>query len=145
MGLGRGRENRENDRNNLNSDSRDGGFRGVRGERGGRGGGRGGYVGRGGRGGRMGPRPGGGGGREYRDRNAPRQNDNHQEVDTWDTNQVPTEINTWGDWDNEEYTGSLSDTKVFTPSVAQSQSSKTRSPFPFRLVNHRQRLTFKQF
>lgn len=32
---------------------------------------------------------------------------------------------TWGDWDNEEYTGSLSDTKVFTPS---SQVAATTPP-----------------
>lgn len=29
---------------------------------------------------------------------------------------------TWGDWDNEEYTGSLADTKVFTPSTVQNQT-----------------------
>lgn len=34
------------------------------------------------------------------------------------------DLDTWGDWDNEEYTGSLADTKVFTPSVSQNQSSK---------------------
>lgn len=46
-------------------------------------------------------------------------------VDTWD-NTIATNAaeqsktdDTWGDWDNEEYTGSLADTKVFTPSAVQ--------------------------
>lgn len=29
----------------------------------------------------------------------------------------------WGDWDNEEYTGSLADTKVFTPSAVQNPTT----------------------
>lgn len=50
----------------------------------------------------------------------------HQEIDSWDASQGITlqkekqqeiTIDTWGDWDNEEYTGSLNDTKVFTPST----------------------------
>lgn len=130
----RGRENRDNDRSNSNFGNKDnwrttgpgGGGGGGRdrdgGSRGGRGGRGGGFGGRGGRGGRMGPRTGTGS-RDYnRDRNNPRQNDNPPEVDSWDSNQITTEINTWGDWDNEEYTGSLADTKVFTPSVSQSQN-----------------------
>lgn len=32
-------------------------------------------------------------------------------------------VETWGDWDNEEYTGSLADTKVFTPSAAQTAAA----------------------
>lgn len=82
---------------------------------------------RGGRGGRMGPR-----GTGYRDQNH-RSNyrtntqEQPQEIDNWDpasTQIVSSNDNTskndetWGDWDNEEYTGSLSDTKVFTPSGA---------------------------
>lgn len=35
-------------------------------------------------------------------------------------NRIPATFDTWGDWDNNEYTGSLADTKVFTPSAAQS-------------------------
>lgn len=50
----------------------------------------------------------------------------HQEIDAWDAsqgimseqNQQQITIDTWGDWDNEEYTGSLNDTKVFTPSTS---------------------------
>lgn len=84
--------------------------------------------GRGGRGGRLGLR----GGPTYRDQNHRssnnfRGNNNNQEpaeIDNWDpaSTQVASENKgdeTWGDcgdWDNEEYTGSLSDTKVFTPS-----------------------------
>lgn len=81
----------------------------------------------------MGPR----GGPPYREQNhrAPnnfRNNnqDQQQEIDNWDpaSTQVTTENKndeTWGDcgdWDNEEYTGSLSDTKVFTPSGATQSS-----------------------
>lgn len=36
---------------------------------------------------------------------------------------------TWGDWDNEEYTGSLADTKVFTPSISQIQNCKSYTYF----------------
>lgn len=90
-------------------------------------GGRGGYGGsRGGRGGRMGPRGQG------RDPIRTPRNQDHQEIDSWDSTQVSLTNNnandhtnksedTWGDWDNEEYTGSLSDTKVFTPSTHQNQ------------------------
>lgn len=72
----------------------------------------------------MGPR----GGPPYRDQNHRnfRNNNNQeqQEIDNWDpaSTQVVSENKndeSWGDcgdWDNEEYTGSLSDTKVFTPS-----------------------------
>lgn len=55
------------------------------------------------------------------------QDQQHETVDTWD-NTIATNAaeqnksdDTWGDWDNEEYTGSLADTKVFTPSTATSQ------------------------
>ncbi|KAG5678980.1 hypothetical protein PVAND_008594 [Polypedilum vanderplanki] len=86
----------------------------------------GGFSGRG-RGGRMGPRG--------RDSNNSHRNNNfrsqdHQEIDNWDPSATQNdnkifgqeETSTWGDcgdWDNEEYTGSLSDTKVFTPSAQQ--------------------------
>lgn len=53
------------------------------------------------------------------------QDGNEPAVDTWD-NTIATNAaeqsktdDTWGDWDNEEYTGSLADTKVFTPSAVQ--------------------------
>lgn len=39
-------------------------------------------------------------------------------------------IDTWGDWDNEEYTGSLADTKVFTPSAAQSAAAAVANGEP---------------
>lgn len=120
----RGRESRENERNTNNAGA--GGdksdtFRASRG----RGTGRGGFGGggRGGRGGRMGPRN-----NSTRDQNRGgyfRPNDNGVvDVDTWDMAAVekidrPKADDTWGDWDNEEYTGSLSDTKVFTASSVQ--------------------------
>jgi Ubiquitin-associated protein 2 len=85
---------------------------------------RGGFSSRGRGGGRMGPR-----GRDQNHRNNYRNQDpnEHQEIDNWDPASTQlTENNkneeTWGDcgdWDNEEYTGSLSDTKVFTPSTQQ--------------------------
>lgn len=64
-------------------------------------------------------------------------NQEQQEIDNWDP--ASTQINnenkndeTWGDcgdWDNEEYTGSLSDTKVFTPSsVTQSSVQDLAAP-----------------
>lgn len=88
---------------------------------------------RGGRGGRMGPR---GGQTSYRDQNHRSNyranNQDQQEIDNWDpaSTQVTSENKndeTWGDcgdWDNEEYTGSLSDTKVFTPSGATQSSGQ---------------------
>ncbi|XP_070499534.1 protein lingerer isoform X2 [Chironomus tepperi] len=83
---------------------------------------RGGFSGRG-RGGRGGPR--------VRDQNhrinnyRTQQPEHQQEIDNWDptSTQITNDTKndeTWGDcgdWDNEEYTGSLSDTKVFTPST----------------------------
>lgn len=85
--------------------------------------------GRGGRGGRMGTRGGPGTYRDQNHRNNYRNNNqDQQEIDNWDPSSTQVTNNdtnkndeTWGDcgdWDNEEYTGSLSDTKVFTPSGA---------------------------
>lgn len=87
----------------------------------------GGFGSRGGRGGgRNGPRSMGsrdqGGGRGYTRREDAGGLDS---VDNWDNSQAATVVTTteiktddsWGDWDNEEYTGSLADTKVFTPSA----------------------------
>lgn len=57
-------------------------------------------------------------------------NHEHHEIDAWDASQGlrndqnkqnEITIDTWGDWDNEEYTGSLNDTKVFTPSASSVQ------------------------
>lgn len=88
---------------------------------------------RGGRGGRMGPR---GGSTSYRDQNHRNNyrnnNQEQQEIDNWDPASTQTTNEnkgdeTWGDcgdWDNEEYTGSLSDTKVFTPSGATQSSGQ---------------------
>lgn len=83
---------------------------------------------RGGRGGRMGPRGQSNRDQNYRSNYRNNNQDNNQEIDAWDATQhvsgnnndiIPNKSEeTWGDWDNEEYTGSLSDTKVFTPSTA---------------------------
>ncbi|XP_071442079.1 protein lingerer isoform X7 [Hetaerina americana] len=112
----RGRENKENEKNLEDS-------RGDIPRRGGRMmNGPGGRSGRGGRGGRLGPRT-----FQNRERGGfPRS------IDTWNNPQVedssadPIKMGQLGvsmtpnslleDWDNEEYTGSLADTKVFTPS-----------------------------
>ncbi|XP_062543799.1 protein lingerer isoform X13 [Armigeres subalbatus] len=125
----------------------DRGGRGPRGRDGRDGGpGRGSYGGgsRGGRGG--GPRVGTRG-PGMRDSNRAARITDHQEIDVWDSvaSSTANDLNkpeessafadTWGDWDNEEYTGSLSDTKVFTPSTqvaattppAQQQQQTTTS------------------
>lgn len=86
----------------------------------------------------MGPR---GGQTSYRDQQSHRSNfrtnnQDQQEIDNWDptSTQVTAENKndeTWGDcgdWDNEEYTGSLSDTKVFTPSGATSSGQDLAAP-----------------
>lgn len=131
-----GASNRGRSRGPGNSDfkgndgNNDGGnnMRGMRGMRG-DGTRRGGFSGRG-RGGRGGPRV-----REqnHRINNYRTQQPEHQqEIDNWDptstqiTNDTKNDDGTWGDcgdWDNEEYTGSLSDTKVFTPSTQQDLSA----------------------
>ncbi|XP_058053774.1 protein lingerer isoform X1 [Anopheles bellator] len=101
-------------------------------------GGRGNYGARGGRGGgsRIGTR-----GMSSRDQHrGSRMNNDHQEIDAWDpvatsassgtnANDLKPEessafTDTWGDWDNEEYTGSLSDTKVFTASTQATPSTQ---------------------
>jgi hypothetical protein len=85
----------------------------------------------------MGPR---GGATSYRDQNHRNANSNYrnnnqdqQEIDNWDpaSTQVANDNGkneeAWGDlgdWDNEEYTGSLTDTKVFTPSGATQSSGQ---------------------
>ena len=129
-GSGRGRPRESRDGFDRDKDRSDMGrrddyrSRGGRGGSGGISGGRGGYggSGRGGRGGRMGSRNLGM--REQR----PQRMTDHQEIDSWEpiTTTTNDDLNksadAWGDWDNEEYTGSLSDTKVFTPST-QTQSA----------------------
>ncbi|KAL5288247.1 UBAP2 family protein [Megaselia abdita] len=134
----RGREARENERNLAESNKfndRDGQGGGYRGRGRGGYGGRGGYSGgRGGRGGGRGMGPRGGdrdrGARSYSSRQP---QDQHQEVDTWDNSyaqsveQPPQQADEWGDWDNEEYVGSLKDTKVFTPSNMQTTASVVAS------------------
>ncbi|ODN00612.1 Protein lingerer [Orchesella cincta] len=84
-----------------------------------------------GRGGRGGPGRGrggtGGGGRMFSSRTRGR--DDYNTIDVWENSQAeatpdaaPLKVDNWDefppteDWDNEEYTGSLADTKVFTPS-----------------------------
>lgn len=64
------------------------------------------------------------------------QDGNETAVDTWD-NTIATNAaeqtksdDTWGDWDNEEYTGSLADTKVFTPSTAQNPTHSDQLAAP---------------
>ncbi|XP_055536642.1 protein lingerer isoform X1 [Wyeomyia smithii] len=140
---------RDTDRSDRDRNGFDRGGRGGPRNRDGRDGGpgRGSYNGgsRGGRGGgaRVGTR-----GPGSRDQNRGSRLNDHQEIDAWDpvttanTNDLnkPEEssafTDTWGDWDNEEYTGSLSDTKVFTPStqstsvnqqVQQPQAQSTNS------------------
>uniref|UniRef100_A0AAG5D1H4 Protein lingerer n=1 Tax=Anopheles atroparvus TaxID=41427 RepID=A0AAG5D1H4_ANOAO len=138
---GGGDRDRDRDRNGYDKGG-EGGYRNrtggdggrMRGGRDGGGGpggpGRGNYGSRGGRGGgpRLGTR-----GPGSRDQNrGPRMmmSSDHQEIDAWDpvttstanANDLKPEessafTETWGDWDNEEYTGSLSDTKVFTAST----------------------------
>ncbi|KAJ6643228.1 Protein lingerer, partial [Pseudolycoriella hygida] len=124
----RGRESRENDRNA--SDNR--GERVERWQGGNRGGGRGGYRGsfgsRGARGGRGGSR-----GTNRENNRFYRTEDTH-EVETWNNSLVATTVDQsktedWGgDWDNDEYTESLADTKVFTPSVNQNQTVELSAP-----------------
>uniref|UniRef100_A0A2M4B959 Protein lingerer n=1 Tax=Anopheles marajoara TaxID=58244 RepID=A0A2M4B959_9DIPT len=136
----------DRDRNGYDKGG-EGGYRGrtggdggrMRGGRDGGPGGRGNYGARGGRGG--GPRVGTRGGPGSRDhRGGPRMNSDHQEIDVWDSVSTSAGANsnandlkpeestafsdTWGDWDNEEYTGSLSDTKVFTPSTQGSNAGQ---------------------
>ncbi|XP_058457627.1 protein lingerer isoform X2 [Malaya genurostris] len=134
-GVGSGRGGRGNFRDGDRGGDRDrNGFdRGGRGPRGrdGRDGGpgRGSYNGGGSRGGRGGGPRVGTRGPGLRDQNRGARLTDHQEIDAWDpvTTTNSNDLNkpeessaftdTWGDWDNEEYTGSLSDTKVFTPST----------------------------
>uniref|UniRef100_A0A8D8WX83 Protein lingerer n=1 Tax=Cacopsylla melanoneura TaxID=428564 RepID=A0A8D8WX83_9HEMI len=82
------------------------------------------------RGGRGSGRGGPGGPRTYSSRGGDGRDGFPKSIDTWnnpgseDTTAAPTKMETWGefpspeDWDNEEYTGSLADSKVFTPSSA---------------------------
>ncbi|XP_037046050.1 protein lingerer isoform X7 [Bradysia coprophila] len=124
----RGRESRENDRNA--SDNRgerverwQGGSRGS-----GRGGFRGGFGSRGGRGGRGGSRG------TNRDNNRIFRPEENHEVETWNNSLVTATVDQnktedWGgDWDNDEYTESLADSKVFTPSVNQNQTVELSAP-----------------
>nr|XP_017025217.1 protein lingerer isoform X10 [Drosophila kikkawai] len=99
----------------------------------------GGFISRSGRGGgRMGARsggprgdriggPGGGGYGPGRSGNA---NDDHHEVELWDNTiaqnaekQQQAHDDAWGDWNNEEYEGSLKDSKVFTTSNLATQTA----------------------
>ncbi|GAB0094733.1 Protein lingerer [Sergentomyia squamirostris] len=120
----RGREARENERNAADTKGGDG-WRPGRGGRSGSGRGGFGTGSRGGRSGRMGR----GTGSRDQGRGFSRQQDNLEPVDSWDNSQAnTTEVkadDTWGDWDNEEYTGSLADSKVFTPSTATQSSGTT--------------------
>ncbi|XP_050299460.1 protein lingerer isoform X2 [Anthonomus grandis grandis] len=117
---------RDDGGSNRGGDRRGGGRGGS--TRGGGGGGRGRGGGRGGRYPPRGGRGGPGGGRDY----------NRQPIDTWDnsntwdnstaatTNHTAPIADDWDDfhtdeWSTEEYTGSLVETKVFTPSTTQQQ------------------------
>ncbi|XP_052893230.1 protein lingerer isoform X1 [Anopheles moucheti] len=135
---GGGDRDRDRDRNGYDKGGEGGGYRNRTGGDGGRmrggrdgggpgGPGRGNYGSRGGRGG--GPRLGTRGpGSRDQNRGSRMMNNDHQEIDSWEPVTTPANANdlkpeecsaftdTWGDWDNEEYTGSLSDTKVFTAS-----------------------------
>ncbi|XP_017072895.1 protein lingerer isoform X10 [Drosophila eugracilis] len=145
------RENERNQRESR--EPRSGGDRGedrandnYRGQRngGGRsgpgGGGRGGgFVSRSGRGGgRMGGRTGGprgdrgsgGTGGGYGPGRSGNANEDHHEVELWDNTiaqnaekQQQAHDDAWGDWNNEEYEGSLKDSKVFTTSNLATQTA----------------------
>lgn len=150
-GAGTGRGGRGNFRDGDRGGDRDrNGFdRGGRGPRGRDGGpGRGNYSGgsRGGRGG--GPRVGTRG-PGSRDQNRGSRLNDHQEIDAWDPvstsgvndlnkSEESSALDHWGDWDNEEYTGSLSDTKVFTPSTqaaATTQQPQQQQQSPSQLTS----------
>ncbi|KAH8365291.1 hypothetical protein KR084_007991 [Drosophila pseudotakahashii] len=145
------RENERNQRESR--EPRSGGDRGddrandnYRGQRngGGRtgpgGGGRGGgFISRSGRGGgRMGGRTGGprgdrgsgGTGGGYGPGRSGNANEDHHEVELWDNTiaqnaekQQQAHDDAWGDWNNEEYEGSLKDSKVFTTSNLATQTA----------------------
>ncbi|XP_039276636.1 protein lingerer isoform X2 [Nilaparvata lugens] len=116
----RGRENKENERNLEDGYSGGGGGGGGhRRDRPGRmsnGGGGGGSSSRGGRGDRGGPRT-------FQGRGASKSNQNFScPIETWSNPGAEQGADKVGfpspeDWDNEEYTGSLADSKVFTPST----------------------------
>ncbi|KAH8372680.1 hypothetical protein KR009_002830 [Drosophila setifemur] len=127
-------EDRAND--NYRGQRNGGGRSGPGGVGGGRGGG---FISRSGRGGgRMGARtggprgdrvtggPGGGSYGPGRSGNA----EDHHEVELWDNTiaqnaekQQQPHDDAWGDWNNEEYEGSLKDSKVFTTSNLGTQSA----------------------
>ncbi|XP_034654849.1 protein lingerer isoform X9 [Drosophila subobscura] len=125
---------RGDDRANENYRGQRNGGRSAPGGGGGRGGG---FVSRSGRGGgRMGGRSSGprgdrasgsGGFGAGRSSNA---NEDHHEVELWDNTiaqnaekQQPGHDDAWGDWNNEEYEGSLKDSKVFTTSNLSTQTA----------------------
>ncbi|XP_033246232.1 protein lingerer isoform X8 [Drosophila miranda] len=127
---------RGDDRANDNYRGQRNGGRSAPGGGGGRGGG---FVSRSGRGGgRMGGRSSGprgdrtsgsGGFGAGRSSNA---NEDHHEVELWDNTiaqnaekQQPGHDDSWGDWNNEEYEGSLKDSKVFTTSNLSTQTAAT--------------------
>ena len=137
----RGREKQENERNLEDGNRQD--YRDRRGRPGGsmRGGG---------------PRGRGGGraGGRYPSRNN-RSNYGTRTIDTWDNSntwdsQMTAQVDSWGDdsgpsiddWSTEEYTGSLADTKVFTPSVPPEISKEpeiiSRSPVMEDLAQQQQ-------
>ncbi|XP_039955431.1 protein lingerer isoform X7 [Bactrocera tryoni] len=137
----RGREARENERNLRDSrggDDRNDNYRRREGGGGGGGGRSGGsrgagYAGRGGRGGgRFGAGGRGTGSRGERGYNSRSgTNEDHHEVELWDNTiaqnaekqQQQMQDDAWGDWDNEEYVGSLKDSKVFTTSNLPNQTA----------------------
>ncbi|XP_051162181.1 protein lingerer isoform X2 [Leptopilina boulardi] len=124
----RGRENKENERN-MEESGRDSGFQG--GNRRGRGG-----PGRSGRGGRGGGR--GLGPRTFANRGDPSSSSHsfNRPIETWTGSEEQQQsiqepkMDAWNnlepseDWDNEEYQGSLADTKVFTPSTSLTDEQK---------------------
>ena len=89
------------------------------------------------------------GGRENSHRNNfGRGQQDTQEIDAWDASQVTApdmqhnkSEDTWGDWDNEEYTGSLNDTKVFTPSTQGQGSLSSEYSFIFEEIPINRRMT----
>uniref|UniRef100_A0A182PNX0 Protein lingerer n=1 Tax=Anopheles epiroticus TaxID=199890 RepID=A0A182PNX0_9DIPT len=142
---GGGDRDRDRERNGYDKGGEGGGYRNRTGGDGGRprggrdgpgGPGRGNYGSRGGRGG--GPRLGTRGtGSRDQNRGSRMMNNDHQEIDSWDPVTTTANANdlkpeecsaftdTWGDWDNEEYTGPLSDTKGFTAGNTTATSPST--------------------
>lgn len=70
---------------------------------------------------------------------------------TWDANTAVNHTENWDDgpideWSTEEYTGSLADTKVFTPSIQPELSKEADNALPVRspLPEERNQMSMQQ-